>query len=472
MNIIGRKNEIRQLQSFYESNRPEFIAIYGRRRIGKTYLIDEFFKDNYSFCVSGILDGSFVEQMTSFTQALRTIGYQGEMPKTWMDAFFVLSQLLDKKLKEGERCVIFIDELPCFDTPRKGFVQAFSHFWNSWGQKHSQVLLVVCGSATTWMIKNIIDSHGGLHNRITHEIHLHPFTLKDTEEMLNSMQIKWDRLSILQIYMIMGGVPYYLSLLEKGESVAQAIDRLFFSSSANLQSEYKRLFASLFNKPKPYLDIIRILSNSRQGISRDEIIKLLGKSNNGHISEYLQNLINCDFVRYYFVKTKKTSKTNGLYQLTDFFTIFHTTFLTRPINDEFFWSHNLQTPLVNTWHGLAFERVCMAHIPQLKKALGIDKIATEYYSWRSKNSSNGAQIDLLIERADRVINLCEIKYSNIPYSIDKAEDLKIRLRQSDFLAETGTKYAIFPTLISPFGMRTNVYSGNIQFTITLDDLFE
>ena len=471
MEIIGRKEEIRQLQAYCESGRPEFIAVYGRRRIGKTFLIDEFFHYQYSFSVSGVLDGSPTEQITAFTQALRKIGYQGDMPQSWMNAFFILSELLETRLSENQRCTIFIDELPCFDTPRSGFIQAFSHFWNTWGQKHPQVLLIVCGSATTWMIKNIIDSHGGLHNRITHEIHLRPFTLNETESMLQSMQIHWDRLSILQIYMIMGGIPYYLSLLQKGESIVQAIDRLYFSANANLQSEYKRLFASLFREPEPYLEIMRILSTSRKGITREEMIKALGKKDNGHLSEYLQNLIKCDFIRYYFVKTKKIRKTNGFYQLTDFFTIFHNTFLTRPINDEHYWSHNLQTPLMNTWLGLAFERVCMAHIPQIKRCLGIDRIGTEYYSWRSKTSENGSQIDLLIERADRIINLCEIKYSTTPYSIDKSEEMKLRIRQSDFAEETGTKYAIFTTMITTYGIRKNAYSGYIQAEVPLDALF-
>ena len=472
MKVIGRKEEIRQLQAYYESSKPEFIAVYGRRRVGKTFLIDEFFQYKYSFSTSGVLDGSHTEQMTAFTQSLRKIGYQGNMPKSWLEAFFSLSELLEKTLQENQRCVIFIDELPCLDTPRTGFIQAFSHFWNTWGQKHPQVMLIVCGSATTWMIKNIIDSHGGLHNRITHEMHLHPFTLNETEVMLQSMQINWDRLSILQIYMVMGGVPYYLSLLQKGESVYQAIDRLCFSPNANLQSEYRRLFFSLFKEPEPYLEIMRILSASKKGITREEIVKAFGKSDNGHISEYLQNLMKCDFIRYYFVKTKKIRKTNGLYQLNDFFTIFHNTFLTRPINDAHYWSHHLQSPLMNTWLGLAFERVCMAHIPQIKKSLGIDRIGTEYYSWRSKASENGAQIDLLIERADRIINLCEIKYSTTPYVIDKTEDMKLRIRQSDFVTETGTKYAIFPTMITTYGLRPNAYSGNIQAEITLDDLFK
>lgn len=471
MKLIGRKHEIMQLQEFYDSGKPEFIAVYGRRRIGKTYLIDEFFNHQYTFSVSGILGGSHLEQMSAFVLAMRQIGYQGELFGSWLEAFYTLGELLEKQVKEDKRCVIFIDELPCFDTPRSGFINAFSHFWNSWGQKHPQVLLLVCGSATTWMTKNIVDNYGGLHNRITHEMHLHPFTLLETEQMLQSMQIKWDRLSILQIYMIMGGVPYYLSLLKKGESIIQAVDRLYFSANATLQTEYKRLFASLFKSPEPYLEIVRVLSTNRKGMTRDEILTALGKKDNGHFSEYLQNLIKCDFVRYYFVKSRRVKKTDGLYQLVDFFTIFHNTFLTRPINDEHYWSHNLQTPLMNTWLGLAFERVCMAHIPQIKCALGIDRIATEYYSWRSKESSERAQIDLLIERADRVINLCEVKYSTSPYAITKEEDMKLRIRMSDFVAETGTKYAIFPTLITTFGVRQNAYASLVQSEIVLDDLF-
>lgn len=471
MDLIGRETEKELLKEYIHSGKPEFVALYGRRRIGKTFLIDEFFDRQYAFSAIGVIDGNRTEQMTAFVQSLRGIGYQGRFPKTWMEAFDVLAQLLEPTLKRNRRCVIFIDELPCFDTPKAGFINAFGHFWNTWAQKHRQVMLVVCGSATTWMLKNIIDSHGGLHNRITHEIHLHPFSLYETERMLHSMGIAWDRLSILQAYMCMGGVPYYLSLLRKGESLSQAIDRLFFSGNAPLRFEFDRLFSSLFRDPAPYMDIIRVLSACKQGITREQTITALGKQANGHLSDYLANLQKCDFVRYYFVKSRKVKKTNGLYQLTDFFTIFHNTFLTMPINDEHYWSHNLQSATMKTWIGLAFERVCMAHIPQIKYALGIDRIGTEYYSWRSRVAENGAQINLLIERADRIINLCEIKYSEQPYILTKAEDLKLRNRQACFISETGTTKAVFPTLISTYGLHQNMYSGGIQAEITIDDLF-
>ena len=333
-------------------------------------------------------------------------------------------------------------------------------------------MLVVCGSATSWMVNNLIDNHGGLHNRITHEIHLAPFSLCETEQFLKTKKVVLDRLSIVQLYMAFGGVPYYLDMISAGDSAATAIDRIFFSSNGALSGEYERLFTSLFRDPAPYLKIIEALAKYRQGITREQIISALGKHDNGHISEYLGNLIKCDFVRYYFVKTRKVKKTDGLYQLTDFFVIFHNTFLTKPVNDEHFWSNNQMSSMTKTWYGLAFERVCMAHIKQIKQALGIDRIGTQYYSWRSKNSVQGAQIDLLLERADRVINLCEIKYSESEYRLTKEEDVKLRNRQADFVAETGTNFAIHPTMITTYGLRQNEYSGGITALVTIDDLFQ
>ena len=470
MSIIGRKTERQLLDEYMQSGKAEFVALFGRRRVGKTYLVEEYFNHHFDFSVTGVVDGSRAEQMEVFFLALQGIGYTGKRPKTWMEAFSILGSLLEPKLTK-RRCVLFIDELPCFDTHKAGFITAFGHFWNSWCQKHNEVMLVVCGSATTWMVKNLIDNHGGLHNRITHEMHLSPFSLHETEELLKNNGCRWDRLSILQAYMVLGGIPYYLNMIRNGESVSQMVDRLFFAENAEMNREYERLFASLFKNPAPYLEIIRVLSKCKQGASRDEINRALKKRDNGHLTEYLTNLQNCDFVRYYYVRTKKVKKNDGLYQLVDFFSIFHNTFLVRPINDENFWSHNLKSSTVNTWNGLAFERVCMAHIPQIKKALGIQQIGTQYYSWRSKDSASGAQIDLLIERADRVINLCEVKYSVYPYALDKAESMKIRTRMGDFVAETGSTESIFATLVSTYGLRAGENNSIIQSVVTMDDLF-
>lgn len=460
------------LKSYYDSGRAEFVALYGRRRVGKTYLVNEFFGSHFAFSITGVIDGEKSEQIASFVQGLRNIGYSGRVPKTWMDAFYELQKLLEQSIISGERCVLFIDELPCFDTPKAGFVRALGHFWNSWAQTHKEVMLIVCGSATSWMIKNIIDNHGGLHNRITHEMHLHPFNLHETELMLHSRNVLWDRLSIMQIYMALGGIPYYLEMLQPTDSVASALDRLFFGNDAMMSDEYDRLFKSLFKDPTPYMDILRVLARAKQGITRDEILTQTKMTDNGHFSEYMMNLVKCDFIRYYYVKSKKIKKNDGLYQLTDMFVIFYNTFVTQPVTDEHYWSMHINTPQINNWNGLSFERVCMLHIPQIKQALGIDRIGVEYYSWRSKNSTEKAQIDLLLERADRIINLCEIKYSIKEYTIDKDEDLKLRNRQGTFIEETGTRYAVIPILISTFGMKTNMYSGGIYQQITMDDLFK
>ena len=470
--MVGRKQELADLQSYYNSGRAEFVALYGRRRVGKTYLVNEFFNMHYDFYITGVIDGDKSEQMAAFTKGLRNIGYTGRVPQKWMDAFFLLENILEKNMQDDKRCVIFIDELPCFDTQKAGFIKALGHFWNSWAQLHKNVMLIVCGSATSWMIKNIIDNHGGLHDRITHEMHLHPFNLYETEQMLLSRDVRWDRLSILQIFMALGGIPYYLEMLKPIDSVASAIDRLFFGRDATMANEYDRLFKSLFKDPTPYLEIIRALSRSKQGITREEILTQTSMTDNGHFSDYLTNLIKCDFIRYYFVKNTKIKKNVGFYQLTDMFVIFYNTFLTKPITEEHFWSMHINTPQVNNWYGLSFERVCMLHIPQIKHALGIDRIGVEYYSWRSKDSAEGAQIDLLLERADRIINLCEMKYSISEISIDKDEDLKLRNRQSAFVSETETRSAVVPVLVSTYGMKTNSYSGGIYQQVTMDDLFK
>lgn len=472
MQLIGRTNEKALLQSYVGSQQAEFIAIYGRRRVGKTFLISNIFADMIVFETSGIIHGSSEDQFAAFNHSLRKIGYTGLYTNTWMDAFFALEQTLTPKIKEDQRQVIFIDELPCLDVRSTRFVVALGHFWNSWVSKHNNLMLVVCGSATSWMVDNVVNNHGGLHNRITHSMHLHPFNLAQCEEYFQARGMAWDRQSIMQAYMVFGGVPYYLSLIKPSESVAEVIDRLLFSPQGELHEEYRRLFSSLFSNPEPYMTIVRALANHRYGLTRDELAEHLGKSDGGGLTKLLDNLEKCDFICYHRVRLKKINKTGGYYALSDSFVQFYHTYLDTPSNDEHYWSHNLLSPKTNTFFGLAFERVCMSHIPQIKKAIGIDQIGTEYYSWRSTDKEQKAQIDLLIERADRIINLCEIKYSNLPYTITKDADLKFRTRQAAFVNQTGIRYGIQATYISPYGLTPNTYSSSILKVITMDDLFE
>ncbi|MGN1173652.1 MAG: ATP-binding protein [Muribaculaceae bacterium] len=470
--IVGRKDEIRQLNEYYHSGRAEFIAVYGRRRIGKTFLVRSLYKDEMAFEMSGSIDSPSGTQISNFKYALKEFSHNNtEQIKSWGDAFYELKQLLKTKLGRG-RIIVFIDELPCLDTPRSGFQEAFEHFWNSWASAQPEIMLIVCGSATSWIISNLIDSHGGLHNRITHEMHLAPFTLHETEEYLKERGFTWSRLQILQVYSALGGVPYYLDLLQRTQSVEQNIDRLFFSEHGELRREYDRLYVSLFRNSELYTKIIELLSKTRQGVTRKEIAEKISMSSGGTLTKALNELKNCDFIRSYYTRDKKIKKTELVYQLTDLYTLFYMNFCNKASTDPSYWSHINGKPAQNTWYGLSFERICMHHIPQIKKALHVDGIYTEFYSWRSKLSQHASQIDLIIERADNLVNLCEIKYSQSEYSMTKDEEMKIRNRVSDFISETGIRKGILTTFITTYGLRQNTHSGVAQVQVTMDELFE
>lgn len=469
--FFGRQEEIAELKRYYESGKPEFIAIYGRRRVGKTFLVDSLFGSEYTFSTSGIIGGTQEEELNAFTEDLRRCGYKGRKPRSWLKAFEALRFLLEQKLVFGRRMVVFIDELPCLATPKSSLVKAVDRFWNTWGSKHAEVFLIVCGSATSWIIRNIIDNKGGLHDRITHEKHLFPFTLSETREYLRQSGFRWTDICVLQAYMILGGIPYYLNLLDRNKSLAENVDLLFFGKEAPLAREFDRLYKSLFNSPDKYKAIIKTLSGSRKGMTRGELAKKLKVNDNGHFGDTLEDLVNCDFIRYYNLKGKIVKATGGLYQLVDFYSIFHQTFLTKKVTDVHYWSNTLNTPIQNTWYGLAFERVAMAHIPQILKAIGVDRILTQYYSWRSTDSPQGAQIDLAIDRADGIVNLCEIKYSTGTYVISKEEFLKLNNRSEAFRRETGTKKGLFITFITTYGLEKNGYSDIANSQVTMDDLF-
>lgn len=468
--LIGREEEQLLLRKYIGSDRSEFIAVYGRRRVGKTFLVTETFKDALAFDMTGVIDGDKEDQLVSFNMALKESGYEGRRVTGWYEAFEALKEVV-KKVPQDKPAIVFIDELPCLDTPRSGLVKALDLFWNGWANRQSNVKLIVCGSATTWIVDNIIDNHGGLHNRITHEMHIHPFTLHDTEEYLTANGFKWNRLAMAQAYMVLGGIPYYLSLLDNAQSLPANIDRLFFSRDAELKKEFDRLFKSLFKSPQSYVDIIQLLANNKKGLTRNEISEKLKKETGGHLSKLLVNLENCDFVRKYNVRERKINSNNGIYQLTDFYIHFYHDFCGMHTTDEHFWENSLNSPKQNTWYGLAYERLCMAHIPQVKEALGIQRIRTEYYSWRSKESVPAAQVDLIIERADQIISLCEVKYSKGVYSLDAKEEERLRNRMTDFAEETKVREAVQLVMITTYGLKDNAHSTEVSDRVVLDDLF-
>lgn len=471
--IIGRKNEIERLNKYAQSNQAEFIAVYGRRRVGKTYLINNLFRSRLAFSMTGIIEGNKHAQMQAFINAMDLYSNNVERPANWHEAFRMLRHFLIPQIKPGEPCIIFIDELPCFDTRKSDFIEAFGHFWNTWASQQPEIKLLVCGSATSWMMDNVIDSHGGLHNRITHEIHLREFTLAEEEEYLISKGFHWDRNLVLQTYMVMGGVPYYLSLLDRDMSLAQNIDALFFNPDGEMHREFHRLYKTLFSAPDPYITIIETLFKKKKGLTRNEIADTLQTNANGRLSKMLHNLVDCDIVRFYPTKQKKLSTRNGLYQLMDFFSLFYLQFMKGTINDAQYWTKNMHTAKINTWRGLTFELICMTHIDQIKRVLHIDSINTTFYSWRSAlQTDRNAQIDIVIERADKITNICEVKYSEVPYYISKDEYNKFINRMAAFKQETQYRGGIIPVYITSAGLARNNYSDNLGLkNLSVDDLF-
>lgn len=471
--LIGRKSEITELLKAYDSEYSEFVAIMGRRRVGKTFLVRETFKYKFAFQHSGLANQKTKEQLKEFRLSLIKSGMKKcRIPTDWFDAFFLLSEFLDQK-KKGKK-VIFIDELPWMDAPRSNFVSALEHFWNAYATARKDILLIICGSATSWIINNVFRNHGGLHNRVTYRIHLQPFTLNECEQYAQSRHLKMSRFEILETYMVMGGVPYYWSLLEQGKSAAQNIDNLFFSPRGKLHYEYKELYDSLFKNPEPYLKVVSILGTKRMGLTREELISEGNIDNNGQLTRVLQDLEACGFIRKYSYKGIKRNK--AIFQLIDNYTLFYYQFLRDTAGtDEAFWSVNTNTPVRNTWEGLAFERVCFEHLKQIKQALGIAGVSTQVFSWRVLRDpvyGAGAQIDMVIDRSDRVTNLCEMKFSTKEYAINNEDDADFRHKTGRFIESQKTHKSIHLTLITPFGVKQNVYQHSVQSAITIEDLFK
>lgn len=470
--IVGRKKEIETLKNIYSDNKSHFVAIYGRRRIGKTYLINEVFKNDILFRHSGVANGTLKEQLFAFKASLKNSDY---MPKVnignWFEAFEELKDLI--KTKSQKRNIIFIDELSWMDTPRSDMMKALESFWNGWASYRDDIVLIVCASATSWMLKKIIHNKGGLYNRLTEQIHINQFTLNECEEYFNLNGYIVNRTQVLEYYMILGGVPFYYNFIKKGLSVPQNIDNMFFAKDAPLKDEFKYLFSSIFKNPDGYLKIISALAKKKIGLTREEIIEYSKLTNSGDLSTKLEELESCGFIRRYNCFGMKSKC--AMYQIIDSFIIFYYAFLKNNSNDEHYFENLFQTPTINTYFGFAFERVCLLHINQIKEKLGIRSVYTECNSWYCKkdldNGIFGSQIDLLIVRKDQIINLCEMKFSNVEYTISEKTMESIYNRINDLRLVTNTKYAIHPTLITPIGVKDNSYKLSIQAIITLDDLF-
>jgi len=468
--MIGRIKEQDELQQVMESKQSEFVAVFGRRRVGKTFLIREFFKNKFAFYHTGIANSDMTIQLNSFSKSLNDFS-KISFPKckTWFEAFENLVCLLKNSRKKGKK-VVFIDEMPWMDTHKSGFITVLEWFWNSFASAQKDIILIVCGSASSWIMNKIIKNHGGLHNRITQQIYLKPFNLMECEQLFVENGISLNRHQILESYMIFGGIPYYLSLFQKRFGLSQNVDNLCFKEKGKLTDEFENIYASLFKNYDKHIAIVKTLSIKIKGLSREEIIKTAKISDGGGLTRMLEELELSGFIRRYnsFEKREK----NAIYQLVDFFSLFYFNFMYDKLeNDEHFWTNFIENARHRAWCGYGFEQVCLAHLPQIKHKLSIAGVRTRTASWRSNDKENAAQIDLLIERNDKVINLCEMKYTSEEFVIDKNYDENLRNKRGAFRTQTKTKNAIHITLITTYGVKHNEYWGIIQSEVTMADLF-
>ena len=467
--LIGRRNEISVLNEALGSNSSELIAVYGRRRIGKTFLIRECYKKDIVYEITGYYKGSMRDQLRNFHSQLQSKSGRFEsvkVPKDWFSGFELLKEYLNG-LRNSRKKVVFIDEFPWIATTRSKFLTVFEHFWNSYCTKRNDLVVVICGSAAAFMVNKIIKNRGGLHNRISYKIRLKPFNLNETEEFLKSKNIQLTRYDIVQLYMAMGGVPFYLNKIRRGESVVQNIDRLCFEDDGDLVSEFKEVFITLFSNSKAHEKIIRVLARTRKGITRNELLKQCKFGSGGAYSNTLDELIESGFIQQYSVFGKKSRE--SLYRLSDEHSLFHLKFI-EPYKSQGSgtWTRLSQKQVFKTWSGFTFESICLKHILQIKKELGVDKIFSINSSWFTEN----AQIDLLIDRDDRIINICEMKFYDSLFTITKKEYDNIRNKLIQFKENTGTRKNVSLVMVTTFGITENAYSTElVSNSITIDCLF-
>lgn len=467
--LTGRHREVEILNDMLQSTSSELIAIYGRRRVGKTFLIRETYRRNIVFEITGYYKGSMRDQLQNFhTQIIEASSKFSTVktPDNWFAAFKILEEYLDS-LRGKKKKVVFIDEFPWIATARSKFLTAFEHFWNTYCTKRNDLVVIICGSAASFMINKIIKNKGGLYNRLSCKICLMPFNLNETREFLERKHIRLSHYDIIQLYIALGGIPHYLNKIKKGQSVAQNIDRLCFENNADLAEEFDEVFASLFSNSNVHEKIVRTLSKTRKGITRNELLEQCRFDSGGAYSRSLDELIASGFVNRY---SSWTGKKNSLYRLSDEYSLFFLKFIEPNRSMGKGTWLNLQTKhTFKSWSGFAFETICHKHIQQIKKELGIENVYTIHSSWYSEN----AQIDLVIGRDDRIVNICEIKLYNDIFTINKQYYHNLKTKISQFRMNTGSKKNIFLTMITTYGVAENPYSLElVTNSLTMDCLFQ
>ncbi len=482
--IIGRKQEIRKLNELYSSKKAELIAVYGRRRVGKTFLIDEVFEGKITFQHSGLssveaeqsenYDGKsrMKDQLKHFCRSLQKAGLKNvKVPDSWLDAFYLLEDLLEEKDDKKNRMLVFIDEIQWLDTPKSGFMTGFEAFWNGWACHNKNVMVIVCGSSSSWVLDKLINNHGGLYDRVTCQMQLLPFSLKECEEYYKSRNFIISRYDIVQSYMMLGGIPYYLEYLSREKSFAQNVEAVFFEEKAPLKDEFDRLFNSLFVNPDVMKNIIMTLNKKAAGFTRQDLLKNTGLNDSGEFSKLLKALISGGFIIKYI--SFGSGKRDELYKLIDPFCIFYLKFVKDNLGKKIKWTNLESTNQVTVWRGLAFENVCFNHTKQIKTALGIANVSTEESLWSKHGSEEdkGTQIDLIIKRKDNVINMCEVKFLSNLFAVNKEYHFVLDDRTKLLSSIIPKKAAVHNTLITTYGLKHNEYFGDFISVVLMDDLF-
>lgn len=472
--IIGREREMAELERCMTSDRSEFVIVYGRRRVGKTFLVEQYFGGKYDFSFVGGHRLTKAKQLRAFAKSLKKAAGLPSQPQfqDWTDAFDAMEEYLES-LPADRKKVVFIDEMPWIDTPQSEFVEALELFWNGWGARRTDIVFIASGSASSWMMDKLVENPGGLHARITNNIYVRPFTLRETRDYLHSRGMMWDDYQVVMLYMALGGIPFYLSLLNADESLVENIDRLFFRRNGELRMEFDELYKAIFNKADKYLDVVEMLNSRKEGMTFAQIQQTC-KLDGSRLNTILRNLERCDFILSYSQFQNKTKGT--LYRLSDFYTLFYYRFVAaNDSKDEEWWTHNFQSHSVEAWQGTSFELVCLLHLQQIKQALGIAGIAANASVWRyvppRGSDETGAQIDLVIDRADHNINLCEMKFSTGKYSMTQAYEEKIRSRTQLFMEKTGVTKSLICTFVTTFGVNKGIHSAVVGKELTMADLF-
>lgn len=468
--LIGRRAEQSDLDEWCRSSKAELICVYGRRRVGKTYLVEQTFRDELAFSATGSEDKRLRPQLRVFHGALRRYGSTARSaPTDWFEAFDRLRELLESAgvvRSGGRRRVVFLDEFPWFATKRSDFLTAFSDFWNAWASKQADIVVIICGSATSWIIKNLFENTGSMYNRITRRLYVAPFTLRETEQMTDALGLGWSRDTVLRTYLVFGGLPYYLDMLDRRKSLAQNIDDLVLATHAPLHDEVPHLMEATLSDSPLHRSVLKELSHAKRGVYRSVLAERLGGG--GQLARTLDDLEKCGYIRKY---KDPYHKSKGLiYQLVDPFLLFCFKFVEgEPLDGG--WPQFEGSPAYYAWRGNAFELACVGHIPQIKRALGIAAVQTKCFSWSSSSSTPGAQVDLVIERGDGVTDLCEMKYTDAPFVVDAACERQLLRKREVFREETGTGNAIHLALVSASGLERGGHSDCVTAAVTADDLF-